>query len=78
MHEFVVRFHSLKDVQDFVSTASRQPLRLTVGNDRFSVNATSFMGIFTLNCRNPLRVTVECSQEEFDSLLTTFDRFLVT
>ena len=77
MHEFYVRFRSLRDVQDFVMLASKQTLRLTVGSDRFNVHATSFMGIFALNCRKPQRVTVECSQEEFEALLTAFDRFLV-
>jgi hypothetical protein len=48
-----------------------------VGSDHFQVNATSFMGIFTLNCRRPLPVTVNCSEEELNALLETFDRFLV-
>ena len=76
MHEFYVQFLSLRDVQDFVSLASKQKHRLTVGNDRFQVNATSFMGIFALNCRKPQKVTVECSQEEFETLKVTFERFL--
>ena len=77
MHEFIVRFRSLKDVQEFVSLASKQTQRLSVGNERCMVNATSFFGILALNCRNPLKVTVECSDEEFDALLPVFDRFLV-
>ena len=77
MHEFNVRFHSLRDVQDFVALASSQKLRLIIGSDRFQVNATSFMGIFALNCRKPQRVTVNCTEEEFQQLLNTFDRFLV-
>ena len=76
MHEFYVQFLSLRDVQDFVSLASRQKHRLTVGNDRFQVNATSFMGMFALNCRNRQKVTVECSQDEFEALKMTFARFL--
>ena len=76
MHEFNVRFHSLRDVQDFVALASSQKLRLIIGSDRFQVNATSFMGIFALNCRKPQRVTVNCTEEEFQQLLNTFDRFL--
>ena len=76
MHEFHVQFLSLRDVQDFVALASRQNLRLTVGSDWFQVNATSFMGLFALNCRKPQKVTVECTEEEFAQLLVTFDRFL--
>ena len=76
MHQFHVQFHSLRDVQDFVMLASKQKHRLEVGSDWFQVNATSFMGIFALNCRKPQRVTVDCSQEEFESLKETFARFL--
>ena len=76
MHQFYVQFHSLTDVQDFVSLASRQKFRLNVGSDHFQVSATSFMGLFTLNCRDPLRVTMECSEEEYQRLLETFERFL--
>lgn len=77
MWEFMVQFRSLRDVQDFVALAFKQPTKLKVGSDRFQVHATSFMGIFALNCRKPQKVTVECSQEELERLLTVFDRFLV-
>ena len=76
MREFMVRFRSFRDIQEFVALASGQPLKLRVGSDRFQINATSFMGMFALNCRKPLRVAVDCSQEEFDALLITFGRFL--
>lgn len=76
MHQFHVQFHSLRDVQDFVMLASKQKHRLVVGSDWFQVNATSFMGIFALNCRKPQRVTVDCSQEEFEALKETFAWFL--
>ncbi len=77
MREFIVQFRSLRDVLDFAALASKQPLKLNVGNDRFQVHATSFMGIFALNCRKPLKVSVDCSEEEFAPLLATFERFLV-
>ena len=77
MHQFYVRFTSLQDVQDFVSYASRENQRITVGNGHFQVNATSFMGLLALNCRKPLLVTVNCSEEEIHQLKATFQRFLV-
>ena len=76
MHEFYVRFRSLRDVLDFVTLASRQNHRLMVGTDNFQINATSFMGLFTLNCRKPQKVTVDCTEEELEQLKITFERFL--
>jgi hypothetical protein len=34
------------------------------------------MGLFALNCRKPLKVSVDCSEEEFSQLLITFQQFL--
>ncbi len=76
MRQFMVQFRSLRDVQDFVNIASKQTLKIYVGNDQCQVNATSFMGIFALNCRKPLKASVDCSSEEFMALLDTFERFL--
>lgn len=77
MHQFYVQFRSFRDVQEFVTLASKQPLKLLVGGDWFQVNATSFMGMFALNCRKAQRVCVDCSEEELAALLDTFDRFVV-
>ena len=77
VREFMVQFRSFRDIQDFVALASKQTVKLYVGGDRFQVNATSFMGMFALNCRNCQRVSVDCSEEELNQLLITFDRFLV-
>ena len=49
MREFTIRFHSFRDVQDFVNLASAQEFPITVGNDSYSVSASSFMGMFTLD-----------------------------
>jgi phosphotransferase system HPr-like phosphotransfer protein len=72
----MVKFASFRDIQDFVALASKQPLKLCVGSDRFQVNATSFMGLFALNCRKPQRVMVDCDQEELAALKVTFEQFL--
>ena len=77
MREFHIQFRSFRDVQDFVNLASKQPLKLRVGGEWFQVNATSFMGMFALNCRKTQKVSVDCSEEELKALLETFDRFVV-
>ena len=73
----MVQFRSFRDIQDFAALASRQTVKLTVGGDRFQVNATSFMGMLALNCRTAQKVTVDCSDEEYEALMASFDRFLV-
>ena len=76
MQEFMVRFRCVRDIQEFVLLASGLEHKLMVGNDKFQVNATSYIGVFSLNCRRPLKVTVQCSADELSALKTTFAKFL--
>ncbi len=48
-----------------MALAMVQPFTVLVGNDRQQVNGKSFIGMFSLDCRRPLRVSVKCSEEEF-------------
>lgn len=63
--EFNIRIRSFADVQEFVKLATSQPFRVRLGNDSQSTNATSFMGVVSLDHRHPLRVSAECGEEEF-------------
>ena len=76
MQQFHVRFHSSRDVRDFIAWATLQPFTLTVGNDHYHVNGSSFMGMFTLDHSQPLTVSVSCGQDDFSRLLQEADRFL--
>ncbi len=76
MREFTVHFHSLQDVQSFVALCSRLPYSVTVGSEGYHVNASSFMGMFSLDCCQPQKVMADCSQEEFDALLQAVGDYL--
>lgn len=65
MQEFDINLRSFSEVQDFVSLATVQPFEIMVGNDHQQVNAKSFMGMFSLDFTQPIRVCAECSEEEF-------------
>lgn len=76
VREFSITIHSFEDVQDFVSLATVQPFRILVGNDHQQVNAKSFMGMFGLDYRRPLIVTVDCEEAEFQQFRQAASRFL--
>ena len=67
MREFNIVIHSLKQVQAFVSLAMVQPFEVLVGNERQRINGKDLMGMFSLDYRRPVRVSVRCSEEEFSS-----------
>ena len=76
MHQFHVRFHSFHEVQEFVNLATMQQFPITVGSEHYHVNASSLMGMFTLDCSQPICVMAHCSEEEFHRFLWDADRFL--
>lgn len=65
MRQFNICVRSFRQVQDFVALAMVQPFEVLVGNDKQQVNGKSFIGMFSLDYRRPLRVSVKCSDEEF-------------
>ena len=76
MREFMVSFHSFRDIQEFAALCGKQPFRVLIGTDRYQVNASSLLGILSLNCRKPLKVTFQCGDEDFLRFSQAVSRFL--
>ncbi len=65
MRKFNISIQSFRQVQDFVALAMVQPFEVLVGNERHRINGKSFIGMFSLDYKAPLQVSVKCSEEEF-------------
>lgn len=65
MHQFHINVRSFGQIKAFVSLAMVQPFEVLVGNEKQQVNGKSFIGMFSLDHRKPLCVTVKCSEESF-------------
>ena len=65
MRQFNIVIHSFQEVQAFVSLAMVQPFEVLVGNDHHKINGKNFMGMFTLDFRGPLQVSMQCTDEEY-------------
>ncbi|MBR4308413.1 MAG: hypothetical protein IKT58_02335 [Oscillospiraceae bacterium] len=59
-----IQLASVKDVREFVSLATIQPYPILVEDGERTVNATSFMEMFTLDLSAPLRLKIEKENEE--------------
>ena len=77
MLEFLIRLHSVQDVQDFVSLSTAQPFRVDVTDGNYTANGKSFMEMFCLDLCGPLRVNVDCSEEELAAFCGDAERFLI-
>ena len=76
MQEFSVALSSFQEVKDFVELATVQPFRILVGNDRRRVNGKSFMGMFSLDYSEPLKVRVDCKEDQFFQFRQAAARFV--
>ncbi len=63
--EFHIRIRSFQELREFIALATAQPFRIRLGNEFQWANATSFMGVVSLDHRRPLLVSADCGEEEF-------------
>lgn len=77
MREFTIRLSSVRDVQDLVALATTMGFTVFVDDGHHKVNGTSFMEMFCLDCTQPLTVSANCGEAEFDAFRVAAQRFLV-
>ena len=54
--KITVSFDKITDIKDFVSLASKCRDDVTIGSGKFTVDAKSIMGLFSLDLTKPLKV----------------------
>ena len=69
MREFEIRIKSVHDVLTFVNLATARTFDILVSNEKHQVNGKSFMEMFCLNFRRPLKVRMVCTEEEYQQFL---------
>ena len=77
MKEFKIKLGSVNDVQDFVSAASLQRFNIEAacGGDR--VDAKSIMGLFSLDLRQPIQITVDGADTEVDTFCKAISNMML-
>ena len=76
MREFTIRLRCVDDVNEFVAIATRH-FRVYVSDGQRTVDGKSIMEIFCLTLTNPITVTADCDEEEFQKLYQACERLLV-
>ena len=56
MHKITLRLDSIERVKAFVELVSRYPFDTDLVSGRYTVNAKSIMGIFSLDLSKPIRL----------------------
>lgn len=64
MVEFRIKINSIDEVKEFVSIVTRYEFDVDVITDKYSVNAKSIMGIFSIDLSNELVMKAHTNDEE--------------
>lgn len=75
-NEFMVHLDSVTDVEGFVTMTTPKGYPIYLDDSSSRVNAKSFLQMFCLALNRPLRLTAQCSAEEFESLRFEAVRYL--
>ena len=73
--DFTIRLGSVRDVEEFVNLSTAQPYSVYLDDGAHRVNGKSFMEMFCLVLTRPLRVRLECSEEQFHRLYDLTQRY---
>ncbi|HBR32282.1 MAG TPA: serine kinase [Clostridiales bacterium] len=56
MKEMMIKLETIKDVQTFVSVVEKCPFSVDLSSGRYTVDAKSIMGIFSLDLMKPIKL----------------------
>ncbi|NLG53319.1 MAG: HPr family phosphocarrier protein [Clostridiales bacterium] len=69
MKKFKVLLNSINDVKGFVNAAGSQMCDIDIVSGRYTVDAKSIMGIFSLDLSKPIAVEFHGSDEEAEAFM---------
>lgn len=72
MKELMIKLETIKDVQKFVGIVERFPFSLDLTSGRYTVDAKSLMGIFSLDLMQPIKLV---AHEDDPSLFAQLEQF---
>lgn len=70
-----IRLGAAEEIRSFVNLANHYPFTIILRQDRFTVDAKSLMGIYSLDLRTP--ITVEAYTSQVGNLIDTLMKYSV-
>ena len=78
MKKMNIRLDSITDVKEFNTMALRCKVDLDIKSDRYTIDAKSLMGIFSIDLTNTLTLVVHTDDESvFEEVKQIFDKYIV-
>lgn len=70
-----IKLTSIQDVRDFVNIVTAQTIDIDLVSGRYTVDAKSIMGIFSLDLLNPIQLIAH--SDDCDDLMDKIKKFVV-
>lgn len=75
MKQAKIQLTSIQDVRDFVNLMATQTMDVDLTSGRYTVDAKSIMGIFSLDLLQPITLTAH--GDDCDALMNAIAKFLI-
>lgn len=75
MKQAKIQLTSIQDVRDFVNLMASQTMDVDLTSGRYTVDAKSIMGIFSLDLLSPILLTAH--GEDCDALMAAIEKYVV-
>ena len=62
MQVITIKLSTVEEVEKFVDIVNKAPFEVDVSTGRFTVNAKSLMGVYSLDLNQPLKVIMFCDE----------------
>ena len=75
MKTFMIKLNTLEDVRRFVNIVTAFEGEIDLKSGRYTVDAKSIMGIFSLDLLNPVEMTIHC--DSCDAIVEKLSAYIV-
>ena len=75
MKTFMIKLNTLEDVRRFVNIVTAFEGEIDLKSGRYTVDAKSIMGIFSLDLLNPVEMTIHC--DNCDAIVEKLSAYIV-
>ncbi len=76
MKTFEINLSSINDVKDFVNLVNRYEFDVDLSSGRYTVDAKSIMGIFSLDLSKPIGVEIHSDNEKAQEFVNALKPYL--
>lgn len=77
MNPFYIKLISIEDVKGFITAANRQYADIDVISGRYTVDAKSVLGLFSLDLTKPLQVLVHGTEKDAEDFYHAVESVVV-